>query len=76
MIEGNCGSINKEFQALKRRVVTQGNNFKANYLAYKGIAKKSDQLPYIKEEQMPKINYQKANYSNLSRMKPNQRCSN
>ena len=36
MIESNQISIKNEFSALKRRVVTRGKNFKANYLNYKG----------------------------------------
>jgi hypothetical protein len=37
MIESNQVSINDEFSALKRRVVTKAKNFKANYLNFKGV---------------------------------------
>lgn len=38
MIESNQVSINDEFSALKRRVVTKAKTFKANFLNYKGGA--------------------------------------
>jgi hypothetical protein len=38
MIESNLVSINDEFSALKRRVVTKAKTFKANFLNYKGGA--------------------------------------
>ena len=46
MIESNQISIKNDFSALKRRVVTRGKNFKANYLNFKG-ANNQNQTPLL-----------------------------
>jgi hypothetical protein len=49
MIESNQISIKNEFSALKRRVVTRGKNFKANYLNYKGNNQAQQSNAFAKE---------------------------
>ena len=46
MIESNQVSINDEFSALKRRVVTKAKTFKANFLNYKGSGSKKNPPTY------------------------------
>eukprot|EP00347_Sterkiella_histriomuscorum_P002185 403369139 len=63
MIESNQISIKNEFSALKRRIVTRGKNFKANYLNYKGNnqnqingnPKDQQQLAYQQQNLLPLI---------------------